>query len=477
VRRSRAALATALVALVAACAPRGSQRKEPIARLQHVFLKGSAAVSEDHKHYAYLVQDADGTRMVRDGVADENYHVVTNRSFTPKAHRHVYWARRDDNQRMIVVDGIPTPIGFSRHEYVVFDSTGTHWAALATTEDGGPDAIVLRDGEVLGPFPNASVPAWSPSGTLAYLRHQGQPFIAQRTELVVGDQVVRENVGTAATCLPSLDEEFEGPDLPRFAMVRYLADGRLVTLMPRDAGWALMRGDETLATFDASVPTSTGSVGPYSITGPEVCTTGSVIAASSVTTAEKGDVVVWWERPAGSTLWRVMVNGRPVAGPGCLRPWPHQPPQVTAEGRMVSFPCSRRFDDQGEAIEVVHGLTRYGPYPEVWALALSNDGSHLAYGATDDSRTDAAWGVYDNDRLVSERYYAIWRPRFDPSATHLAWEAMRSDSGPNILVLDNRVLATFDDLIDGPIFDRPNEVGWIIRKKRRLARVNFPLAP
>jgi hypothetical protein len=39
------------------------------------------------------------------------------------------------------------------------------------------------------------------------------------------------------------------------------------------------------------------------------------------------------------------------------------------------------------------------------------------------------------------------------------------------------VLATFDELLDGPIFDRPGEVAWLIRRKQRVARLNFPLTP
>jgi hypothetical protein len=171
-----------------------------------------------------------------------------------------------------------------------------------------------------------------------------------------------------------------------------------------------------------------------------------------------------------------MVDGKPATEPRCLRPWPHQNPQLPASGHPVAFPCSIRFDDHGEAILVIHGLHQYGPYPEVWALALSDDGRRLAYGASDGS-LDRGWAVYADGVQQSDRYYAIWRPRFDPSAKHLAWEAMLSGRGPNVLVLDGRVLASFDDLLDGPIFDREGEVGWIIRRKHRLARVNFPLSP
>jgi hypothetical protein len=114
-------------------------------------------------------------------------------------------------------------------------------------------------------------------------------------------------------------------------------------------------------------------------------------------------------------------------------------------------------------------LTRSSPF-------LSDDGNRLAYGASDGS-LDLGWAVFADGVQQSERYNAIWRPRFDPSGKHLAWEAMRTDRGPNILVLDGRVLATFDELLDGPIFDRPGEVAWLIRRKQRVARLNFPLTP
>jgi hypothetical protein len=89
---------------------------------------------------------------------------------------------------------------------------------------------------------------------------------------------------------------------------------------------------------------------------------------------------------------------------------------------------------------------------------------------------DRSWGVYADGTLLSPRYYAIWRPRFDPSGTQVAWEAMETVKGPNLLVLDGRPLATFDDLVNGPLFDRPGEVGWVMRRKHRLARLNFSLS-
>ena len=147
---------------------------------------------------------------------------------------------------------------------------------------------------------------------------------------------------------------------------------------------------------------------------------------------------------------------------------------VVEGGRLAAFPCSVRFDDRGEAIKIVHGLRQYGPYPEVWALGLSDDGKHLAYGASNGS-LDLGWAIYVDGVLRSEQYYAIWRPRFDPTGQHVAWEAMRSPQGPNVVVLDGRALASFDDLLRGPLFDRPGEVSWIVRRRNRLVRLNFPL--
>lgn len=465
-----------LLALCAGCSHDASPRKESLARLHPLVLPGSATVSHDGAHHAYLVRDTDGTRMVRDGVASENYRDATNRSYAPTSARHVYWARGFDDQPLLVVDDSTIPIGYSRHEYVTFDPTGTHWAALAKPA-GGEGAVVLRDGVALGPFSDASVPAWSPEGALAYLRVQGLPGLPRTVELVVGDAVVRSAPAMSPTCVPMLGEPFEGPELPRHAIVRYLSDGRLLTLMPQQDGWALTRGEERLGTFDASAPTAAGTAGPYVLAGTEACNAGSVIAASTVTAADQAPVVAWWERtPGADGWWRVVVDGVPASPLRCLRPWPHQPPLLSSDGRGVAFPCVTRFDDHGEAIMVVHGDREYGPYPEVWALALSDDGQRIAYGTSDGS-LDLGWAVYADGVPQSERYYGVWRPRFDPSGRHLAWEAMRSVDGPNVLVLDGRPLATFDDLLDGPVFDREGEVAWFIRRGRRLARLNFPLAP
>jgi hypothetical protein len=479
---TRIATLLALVAVAAACSRlvscgrKHSPKKESIARLPATMVPGSATVSDDVTQYAYLVEDTKGVRMVRNGKPSENFRSATNRSYIPHTHRHVYWARGFDDRPLLIVDDDIMQIGYSRHEYVVFDPSGTHWAALATLPDANPGVMILRDGQTLGTFADASVPAWSPTATLAYLRVPEQPIITRHTELVVGDKVVRSHTGSSPTCVPAFGEPFEGPELPREAMVRYLSDGRLISLMPAEDHWALRRDDEVLGTFDASAPTAAGSVGPYLLAGADACSRGSVIAADSVTTAEHAPVVAWWERPANQPFWRVVVDGKPTLSPPCLRPWPHQQPLLGGDGHLAAFPCSVRFDDKGEAIKIVHGLRQYGPYPEVWALGLSDDGTHLAYGASNGS-FDLGWAVYVDGVQRSEQYYGVWRPRFDPSGQHLAWEALRSSTGPNVVVLDGRPLATFDDLLRGPIFDRPGEVSWIVRRRHRLVRLNFPLTP
>jgi hypothetical protein len=402
---------------------------------------------------------------------------LTNRSFTPKGKRHIYWGRRlADDQALLGVDDLAVPIGYSRHEYVVFDATGMHWAALGIPPSN-QGAVILRDGETLGPFTDAGVPSWSPTGVLAYLRAGGEPGPGRQIELVVGDTITHGPVVAGPTCLPMFGEELKGPEMALHTNVRHLSDGRVLAVVPHEGRWAVIRGDDVLATFDASTPTSPGSVGPYALGGAAPCQAGSVIVATSLTTAAQAPVAAWWERAAASDgTWRVVVDGTPVANARCLRPWPHQPPQLSDDGRVVAFPCVTRFDEHGEAIVVVHGDRQYGPYPEVWALALTNDGRRLAYGASDGS-LDLGWAIYADGVQASERYYSVWRPRFDPTMRHLGWEATRTNTGPNIFVLDGRPLATFDDLVDGPIFDRSGEVGWIVRRKHRIARVNFPLGP
>jgi hypothetical protein len=480
---TRLAALLALVAVAAACSRlascgrKHSPKKEPIARLPATMMPHSATVSDDLTQYAYLVQDPKGVRMIRNGKPGENFRSAGNRSYIPHTHRHIYWARGIDDRPVLVVGDDVFNVGFSKHEYVVFDPTGEHWAALAGMPDAQPGAMILRDGTVLGPFADASVPAWSPTASLAYVRVPEQPMITRHTELVVDDKVVRSHTGNSPACVPAFGEPFQGPELPYQAMVHYLTDGRLISLMPAEDHWALRRDDEVLGTFDASAPTAPGSVGPYLLAGADACTNGSVIAVDSVTTGEKAPVVAWWERPAHQAFWRVMVDGKPMFSPPCLRPWPHQQPLLGGQGdRLAAFPCSVRFDDKGEAIKVVHGLRQYGPYPEVWALGMSDDGKHLAYGASNGS-LDLGWAVYVDGVLRSEQYYGIWRPRFDPTGEHVAWEAMRSADGPNVVVLDGRALATFDDLLHGPSFDRPGEVSWIVRRGHRLARLNFPLTP
>jgi hypothetical protein len=477
VRYGAAILAVVAALLLASTCQRhpASPRKQTIARLPPKVLAGSVTVSRDLAHHAFLLEDEDGIRMIRDGVPSDAYQSATNRSYAPASALHAYWARTADGTSLLVVGDQAVPIEYSRHEYVVFDSTGRHWAAVATPPGAdGSTAAVLRDGRSSGPFADAGIPAWSPAGTLAYLRATDAPDDARRVALVEDDRVVDEHPATAPSCTPALAEALQGPTLPRLSAVRYLSDGRLLVIRPDADHWIVRRGDDTLATYDASAPTSPSSVGPFMLAEPGACQHGTLVAANSLAVADAAPVAAWWERTADAN-WRVVVDGRPVAGVRCLRPWHHQAPLLSHDGRTVAFPCVTKFDEHGEAIVVVRGSERYGPYPEVWGLALSDDGTRVAYGASDGS-LEASFAIFANGVQQSDRGYATWRPRFDPSGAHLGWEVMRTAKGPNQLVLDGRALATFDDLLDGPLFDRPGEVAWLVRRKDRVVRLNFALA-
>jgi hypothetical protein len=85
--------------------------------------------------------------------------------------------------------------------------------------------------------------------------------------------------------------------------------------------------------------------------------------------------------------------------------------------------------------------------------------------------------MYVDGVPFAPRYHAVWRPRFDPSGRHVAWEGIPTPGSRPILALDGRNLVRFDHLVAGPVYLQPGWVSWAVRQGRRIARINFPLDP
>ncbi len=467
-----------LAALVAGCGdPPAQPKKTRLARVPRDYVMGSSAVTDDMTLFAYPRRGAAGYQVVRDGAKGPAWDAIHIRSFAPGTRRLFYWATSAD-RNVLVADGTEVPVGRSRHEYLAFDPTGAHWAVVGVSpDDASPDEriVIIADGSVRGRHRDASVPALSPDGAhVAWIALE--PADDDRTQMrLLVDGAVRHSADvTPGACIGPLRPAVDAALLPAEARVLYLTDGRVVALMRDGEGWAVMRDGKPLARFARNLPLDIGQ--PLFAVDDDVCRVAATILAGSLVAAKRAPVVAWWERVAGpDERWRVVLDGEPSSETTCVKPWEGQAPVIAPDGDVVAYPCYTRYDERGQDVYVVVGDRRYGPYTEVYGVTLSDDGRHVAYAATDEP--SGMWTVYRDGVPYPERYYSVWRPRFDPSGEHVAWEAQSAVNEFGHLVLDGRKLTSFQELIEGPSFLYPGYVSWVVGRAHQFARVTLPLQP
>jgi hypothetical protein len=246
--------------------------------------------------------------------------------------------------------------------------------------------------------------------------------------------------------------------------VTYLSDGRLVVMTEEGDGWGVYRDGTRIASYPASLILAK----PYLFSS---CPTATAIAAWSFTAA--GNALAWWERLEGTEeRWRVVVDGKPVDDVVCSKAWPIQPPELSPDGRHVAYGCA--VEEPLARVFVVADGRRYGPYRDLWAYVWSDDGAHVAYGATGEEESARPWRYYVDGEVRSGPFAAVWRPRLDAGTGRLAWDGQIEEGGRGVIGIDRRRIASFDTVLWGPTFLRPGTATWVIRRGRRLTRIDAP---
>jgi hypothetical protein len=458
-----------LLFLASACGERAhfEVHKRPIATLPSAWRRPSLNVADDGAHVTFSVRDAKGYHVVTPQGPSASYTDVGPPLFAPKSDRVFYWALDQQDERKtyaIVANGVTSPTPFDNTPQIVSTPGGTRWAALGgidmTKHDGGETRRVsmLVDGTDMGRYWAASVPAFSPDA-----RHVAWLVLEEggRTNVVVDGAVVR--TFDAATT-PVDRERFD-----LLARLTYLSDGRLLVLAPTGGGWTLFRDDERLATYAQSLIPGTTIVIGTKDTPPS-------IVAGSVESAKAAPVAVWWERMSGEDeRWRVVRDGAAVDGIVCATYWSTQPPVVSDDGRHIAYVCGGPSEPEvplGRRTVVLDGR-RFGPYTESWALGLADDGSRVAYGATV-SMPVREWRMHANGIPIAGPFELVWRPRLSPDARHVFW-AGGPERGRRAIGVDARVVTRFDDILYGPEFPSPNNPVWVIRRGRKISRIEGKL--
>ncbi len=365
----------------------------------------------------------------------------------------------------LYADGVDVPMPYTKPGMMDFSDVGGHWCTTGLepgpAEDQPGPFRLFANGSEAGRHHDASFPAVSREGHVAYLADDDGRLV-----LLVDGAERQTFSAPTAPCAVKSAQAAGSPQLPRHHIVRYLADGSLL-IVARDAdGWGVYHDETRWASYPVS------NIDPPD----DDCKNTAVLAHGSIRRAEGAPVVAWLERlPGEAERWRVVRNGKPIDDFVCTAPWLRQPPELDAAGRHIAYACTAKNAQDQDQVFVVRDGVRYGPYPEVWGMALSENGAHVTYGAADGEQP-RPWAIYVDGEKRTGRYASTWRPRVSDDGATVVWEAQDDVNGRGRLGINHRAIGSFDSILWGPEFERGDRVAWIIRRGRKLTRVSVSLA-
>mgnify|MGYP005836506797 CR=1 FL=1 len=437
--------------------------------------RATLAIGSDGYTFAYVERTTAGQRIVHSGGIDREYEEVSNPVLLRETQRRLYWAidrELGENDLLIIDDGRPIRTGLGRPNPFVISRNGTRWATAGNLSRDLPGRIttgkaaVYSNGELLGVYEDVSVPAISSDG-----RHVA--FVGERADgshvLVVDGKEERVfERPPADKASPPVRMSDRAPGLGQFKL-SYLSDGSLVVLAYDADGWALYRNGTRLASFAHVL-----SLGGQVAVSFDPFRTAPTILANSLSSADNAPVLSWWEKvPGEEAKWRVVRDGQ--AEPFvCSHYWEFMPPMLSDDGRHVAYPCYRDLPVAPEVLaDFVTDSTRWGPFYSVWGVAFSPAGDRVAYAASLEPR--GKWWYFIGGQAFPTAYEEAWRPRFTLDGKHLAWEGRWR--GKVVAVIDGDSLYSFEAVLWGPEFPRPNTVAWVVRRGEKVKRVEALLPP
>ncbi len=463
-----------LVALAALCAGcRGGAsaiEKTVLTRLPPRYLANSIVVSHDGKAFAFVEVTDDGRhRVVSSHGTGEVHEECSKVAFAPKSDRVFYWTRDGGWEHptiAMVADGTPVPTSFVATGEMVFSADGSRWfggGVARRPADGTLGEITMFvDGAPVAHVTDPTLPVFSADGRrFAYLT-----ATERRVSLVVDGTVQRTFEPPTAECGAAALRSAPELDLPLRHLVQFLPDGSLLVATRDREGWGVYIGDTRVASYARA---------NFDL-ADEQCARTSAFVPRSLRVAEQAPAAFWWERVAGDAeLWRVVRNGRPVDAITCIEPWLRHPPEPSRDGEHVTYACATAGPDDIKVVFIVKDGMRYGAYDDVWGIAPTKNGEHVAYGAALGSG-ERPWRVYVDGQLRVDKLLGVWRPRLAEDGTALAWQASLEETNRGFFGIDGRRLATFDQVLWGPEFLPGDRVGWVIRRGRKLTRITVPIA-
>jgi len=471
--RGTALLLLSLACAACTCAPAAPRtRRQPLVTLPEGYRKKSLFISDDGQDYAFIATTAEGDRVVHGSEQGPLFPECVQPRMAPGTRKLFYWAigaPSGTREVFLVADGQTIPTGFARPGTLFFSKNGSRWAAIGGTAppEGSTGArgsvVIFADGRRMGSYPDASLPAFSPDEAhVAYLVEDE----SGRIKLFLDGEEKRTYDTPQVQSSPPVKSDPIGPNLPSQFRVGYLSNGSLLVLAQDRDGWALFRDQTRIGSYRDNVVSPWH--GGVALAFGDALQSSAAIASGSATVAAAAPVAAWWERTAGTQRWRVTRNGTPERI-DCARSWEAETPVLSADGRHVAYACATASSNQVEQTYVVADDRRYGPYANVWGIALSPDGEHVAYGA-DEGGSDTPWAYYLDGRARPLRFDRVWPPRFSADGKQVAWVAQKGERV--FLFLNGDSYASSEDIIWAPRFNRNDVLTWAVIRGRRVSRVD-----
>jgi hypothetical protein len=474
-RTARASIGLVFALAVASRAPAATVQRTHLVTLPKEAEPHSISLSDDGSDTVYIVASPDGRRVEHAGRQGPPYAEIAPPRMAPGTKRVFYWALDASTGKRVVylvADSTPTPAAIARTGKFFFSPVGAHWAAVGGTEiqtganefEAGPVRLWV-DGEVVDSYKDMSFPTFSPDGAhLAYLIQDD----AGQVKLLVDGRELRAFEPPETPVSAPLQADTVGPNLPPRYQSKYLSDGSLLTVATDRDGWAIFRGRTRLASYPRTIANSQGDTVFGSVGERDQA---AAFVPSSLAAAEAAPRAVWWERlPDLAERWRVVRDGQPFDGLVCPRYWDLEAPVISADGRHVAYACHTAAEGQpDDEVYVFHDGTRYGPYANVWGIALSPDGRRIAYAA-DSGAADTPWFYVVDGRRGRPLFDKVFPPRFSPDGAHVTWVGKRNHRF--LAFLDRHGVASSDDLIWPPTFKLGKGLSWAVIRGRRVSRLD-----
>lgn len=468
-RRARVATLLMVVALGSACQREPTVEKSLLVQLPPSYVEKSFTLSDDAKAWAFVTKTDEGQRVVSSAGTGDLHAFCTKLAFAPKTHKLFYWARDGSEEEptiSLIADGKQIATDFVTIGEMGFSPDGARWLAAGGAR--GPSAAELGeitlfvDGVATAHAKDMALPAFSRDGRhVAWLTSD-----EKRGSLFVDGELRRTFDISTGECAVAALHDAPRPDLPNRHVVQYLADGSVLVVTRDPDGWGVYRDGDRIAyyvrsSFDA---------------GQGECGKMTAFAPRSLRIAEEAPVAYWWARDEGDTnVWRVVRNGKPVDDVTCTEPWRHQPPETSADGTHVVYPCAGKGNVDDDVVHLVKDGTHWGPYDDVWGIAPSKSFAHIAYGASR-GPIPLPWSIYVDGVARVSNLLANWRPKvWDDDRSTVAWEALLTDGGRGRFGIDDHHLGSFDDVYWGPEEEPGDRVAWVVRRGRKITRISVPL--